>query len=87
MKVVGDVIFNLEEVTGVICTCGQSFYIPPSWDKSKFLALKLQALSIQDLSHIARRDPYFAEWSSIELSEFVKRANGDARQLANLIMI
>ena len=87
LKVIGDVILNVEEVTGIICTCGQSFYIPPSWDKSKFLVLKLQALSTQDLSHIARRDPYFAEWSSIELSEFAKRANGDARQLSNLIMI
>ena len=87
LKVVGNVVLNIAGVTGVIVTCGPGFRIPPSWPKVKYQLLKLQALSIQELVHIARCDPYFAAWNPLKLSEIAKRANGDARRLQNLMTI
>ena len=86
LNVIACKIASLPRMTGVICTCSESFQIPPCLKNSDAsTVVHLKALSIQDLCRIARSEPSMALFSAPSLMNFVVDAQGDARRLQNLV--
>lgn len=85
LRILTQTLKDLNEVSGIVCTCSTGFRTPPSWKDLDYTTVHLSLLTIQELCQVARCDAYFAKWTTPSLMRLAAMADGDARRMQNIM--